>query len=396
MTNASHRLDAASSMPRDSLAAAVISFGRLLKGHGLTISVPAVMDALAALSVTGVSNVNDFKTVLRSNLMTRVEDGPIFERLFAEFWLKAGDRLEQDEAEAAGEPSAGPAGTEPFSEADTILAAAGMFPSQEEAAWDARPYVIYSPHEVLKERDFKEISSGDDARIESLIREIVHPLFKRVGVRKRPFWRGVTLDFRKLFRRNVLYGGDIVEIPRLRPKRRLKKLVFLCDVSGSMNPYMRFMLRFIRELQEMPTKVETFAFATRLTRITSILRRLPFPRAMEEIGHTVRDWSGGTRIGSCLEAFTSSFGESLLRPSTVILIHSDGWDRGDVRVLEREMARIQRRAYRVIWINPLLGGASYEPTCRGMRTALPYVDAFLPGHNVLGLERVAGTLRTLL
>jgi uncharacterized protein with von Willebrand factor type A (vWA) domain len=354
------------------------------------------MDALAGVSVTGVPNVNDFKTVLRSNFMTRVEDGPIFERLFAEFWFQAGDRLEQEEAEASGEPSEGPGGTEPFSEADMILAAAGMFPSQEEAAWDSRPYVIYSPHEVLKERDFKEIPAGDDARIESLIREIVHPLFKRVGARKRRFWRGVTLDFRKLFRRNVLYGGDIVEIPRLRPKRRLKKLVFLCDVSGSMNPYMRFMLRFIRELHEMPTKVETCVFATRLTRITPLLRRLPFPRAMEEIGHTVRDWSGGTRIGSCLEAFTSSFGESLLRPSTVVLIHSDGWDRGDVRVLEREMARIQRRAYRVIWINPLLGGASYEPTCRGMKTALPYVDAFLPGHNVLGLERVAGALRTLL
>jgi len=391
-----NRYNTASSMPRDSLAAAVISFGRLLKEHGLTISLPAVMDALAGLSETGVSNVNDFKTVLRCNFMTRVEDGPIFERLFAEFWVQAGGRSAQEQAEASARPSEGPGGPEPFSEADMILAAAGIVPSQEEAAWTARPYVIYSPHEALKERDFKEMPSGDDARIELLIREIVRPLFKRVGVRKRPFWRGVTLDFRKLFRRNVLYGGDVVEIPRLRPKRRLKKLVFLCDVSGSMNPYTRFMLRFIRELQELPTKVETFVFATRLTRITSILRRLPFPRAMEEIGHTARDWSGGTRIGGCLGAFTSSFGESLLRPSTVVLIHSDGWDRGEIRALEREMARIQRRTYRIIWINPLLGGASYEPTCRGMRTALPYVDAFLPGHNVLGLERVAGALRTLL
>jgi uncharacterized protein len=156
------------------------------------------------------------------------------------------------------------------------------------------------------------------------------------------------------------------------------------------------MLRFIKEVQELPTQVETFVFATRLSRITPLLARLPFTRAMVEIGKTVRDWHGGTRIGSCLQQFTSFRGGAMLRSSTVIMIFSDGWDRGDPLVLEREMTKLHLRCYRVIWINPLLGGASYEPTCRGMKTALPHIDSFLPGHNVASIERLAGTLRAIL
>jgi hypothetical protein len=215
-------------------------------------------------------------------------------------------------------------------------------------------------------------------------------------VRKKSVESGMALDFRRLFRKNVRYGGEIFELPRLKPKRRIRRLVFLCDVSGSMNPYLWFMLRFIKAIQQVPTKVETFVFATRLHRITPTLVRLPFSKAMEEVAKTVRDWSGGTRIGSCLQEFTSFRGGGMLGSSTVVLIHSDGWDRGDSSLLRQEMAKIQRRSYRVLWINPLLGAASYEPTCRGMKTALPFVDSFLPGHNVSALERVAGTLRGLL
>jgi hypothetical protein len=255
---------------------------------------------------------------------------------------------------------------------------------------------MYSPREILKEYDFKDVPAGYDDRIARIIREILAPLFRRFGVRKRAVPFGTTLDFRKMMRRNVRYGGEILELPRLKPKRRIKRLVFLCDVSGSMNPYLRFVLRFIKEVQQLPTRVETFVFATRLHRITPVLSRLPFASALQEVSHTVRDWSGGTRIGSCLEEFNAFRGGAMLGSSTVLLIHSDGWDRGDTALLEREMARIHRRAYRVLWINPLLGGPSYEPTCRGMQAALPHIDSFIPGHNIAGLERLAGTLRGLL
>jgi uncharacterized protein with von Willebrand factor type A (vWA) domain len=380
----------------DSLAGAVVAFGRLLKDRGVSISPPTVMDALAGISCVGVQNPRDFKTALKATFISRIEEAAIFDRLFEEFWVDH-DLTEILAAEGRGEQDTGSMASSPQGVDDSLVVAeAGVSSSQEQEAWDARPYVIYSPREMLRVQDFRDVPQGEDYRMERLIREILTPILRRKGFRRRPVAQGILLDFRRLMRRNILYGREILELPRMKPRLRLKKIVFLCDVSGSMNPYLRFMLRFIKEIQNIPTKVETFVFSTRLTRITSLLNRLPFPRAMREVARTARHWSSGTRIGHCLHEFTSGHGETLLRPSTVVVIHSDGWDRGDVELLRREMSKIQRRAYRVLWINPLMGGASYEPTCRGMRCALPYVDSFLPGHNIEALETVAGTIRSLL
>lgn len=277
-----------------------------------------------------------------------------------------------------------------------VVAEAGAFGSQEQEAWQARPYVIYSPQEVLREQDFRDVPEGHDHRMTLLIREILAPLMKSLGRRRRSGPHGSVLDFRKLLRKSVQYGGEIFELPRMHQRPRIRRLVFLCDVSGSMNLYLRFMLRFIKELQAIPAKVETFVFATRLSRITSLLGNLPFATALERVGHTVRDWHGGTRIGTCLNEFTAHHGGSMLGSSTVVLIFSDGWDRGDSCLLENEITKIQLRSHRLIWINPLLGGPRYEPACRGMKTALPHIDSFLPGHNVAALERLVGTLRGMM
>jgi uncharacterized protein len=383
-------------IPEDSLAGAVLSFAKLLKEHGLAVSTPNVMDALTGVSYVGVQNLSDFRTVLQACFMTRVEEAPLFDRLFREFWIERfRDRKDQREEASSEDPdSTAPdaAGTNN----DLVLAEASVSHSQEQEAWQSRPYVAYSPQEVLRERDFRDVPDDSDQRIDRLIQEIIAPLVRRMGTRRRSAPVGTNLDFRRLLRRNIRYGGEIFELPRVRQRPRIKRLVFLCDVSGSMNPYLRFMLRFIREVQSLPTPVETFVFATRLSRITPLLTHLPFTRAMEEIGKTVRDWHGGTRIGSCLQQFTSFRGGAMLRSSTVVVIFSDGWDRGDPLVLEREMSKIHLRCYRIIWINPLLGGASYEPTCRGMQTALPHIDSFLPAHNITSLERLAGTLRAVL
>jgi uncharacterized protein with von Willebrand factor type A (vWA) domain len=396
MHGKSHKTDLLSPVPRGSLAGSVIAFARLLKEHGLAISTPSVMDALNGIRCLGVEHPDDFETTLKTVFLTRVEETPTFDRVFEEFWhdglseqLSVGHEEQVEQQKPGSGESALPGD-------DLVTAEAGAADSQEQQAWNARPYVVYSPREILRDQDFKNIPEEEDHRMARMIREILAPLMRRTGVRRKPVESGVTVDFRRLLRKNVRYGGDIFEIPRLKPKRRIKRLIFLCDVSGSMNPYLRFMLRFIKQIQQIPTRVETFVFATQLHRITPLLVHLPFARAMEEVGRTVKDWSGGTRIGACLDQFNSYRGGALLSSSTVVLIHSDGWDRGDAGLLEREMNRIQRRSYRVLWINPLLGGASYEPTCRGMKTALPFVDSFLPGHNISSLERLAGTLRSLM
>ena len=268
-------------------------------------------------------------------------------------------------------------------------------PGLEEEIPGSRHYVLYSPRESLRGMDLTALALENDEKISRLIREIVAPLVRRLGTRGRRSRRGTALDLRRLLRKTVQQGGEILDLPRLKPKPRIKKLVFLFDVSGSMNAYLSFMLRFAAELQSLPTRVEVFVFATRLTGITRLLAIKPFHRALSEIGRTVRDWSGETRIGDCLGEFNATDGGTLVGPSTAVVIHSDGWDRGDISTLAREMERLHRRAYRVLWINPLLGGHAYEPTCRGMKAALEHVDFFLPGHNAAGVERVARTLQKL-
>jgi uncharacterized protein with von Willebrand factor type A (vWA) domain len=383
------------SIPHNTLAGAVISFGKLLKEHGFTVSIPKVMDALTSVSYVGVAHIEDFRTALHACFVTRAEEKFLFERLFVEFWVDRFKELTESDLRMPCEELESSA-TDAIGTEDIMLLEPGDDDGQGQAPEQDQPSVAYSPQEILRERDFRELPETLDARVDHLIKEIVAPLIRRLGARRRAAPQGTQLDFRRLFRRNMLYGGEIYNLPRIRQRLRIKRLVFVCDVSGSMNPYLRFMLRFIKEIQDLPTQVETFVFATRLTRITPMLVRLPFARAMEEIGKAVQDWQGGTRIGSCLQQLTSFRGGAILRSSTVVLIFSDGWDRGDPSVLEREMIKLHLRCYRVIWINPLLGGVAYEPTCRGMKTALPHVDSFLPGHNIASIERLAGTLRGIL
>lgn len=382
--------------PEDSLAGSIALFARVLKDNGFLVSTPTVMDALAGVSLLGIANREDFKAVLKATFMTRAEESAIFDRLFQEFWIDRPAEIERSEISDYRKFPAMSKFDEGLPDAGDFIFEPGVSESQEEAAWSSGSYVIYSPAEILRQKDFREIPEGYDYWMSKLLREITAPLLRRVSRRKRPLFSGHSLDFRRILRQNVKYGGQIYELPRLKPRPRIKKLVFLCDVSGSMSAYQNFMLRFIKELQRLPTIVETFVFSTDLHRITHVLSKLPFDKAMDEIGHTVQDWSGGTRIGHSLQKFRGHWGGSVLGSSTVVLIHSDGWDRGEPELLATEMAKIHRRAYRVMWINPLLGGPAYEPTCRGMRAALPHVDYFLPGHNLLSLERISGTLRGFL
>lgn len=373
---------------------ALVSFAGLLKEHDFAVSPPNVIDALEGVRLVGVEDLDAFKEVLRAAFMTRVEETPAFEHLFREFWL--GQDVDDEEcSDVNGKTEADTGHGVRFSEDWQSVVEIGAPESPEMEGPIPSPYVIYSPEEALRRKDFKEYCEEEDYPAARIIREITTPLIRRASVRRRASPSGSSVDFRKLLRKSAAHGGEILDLPGLKPKLRIRKIVFLCDVSGSMNPYLKFILRFIKELHALPTRVESFVFATRLSRITPLLVGLPFNQALNGIADTAMDWSGGTRIGSCLREFVGNHGGAMLRPSTVVLIHSDGWDRGDTDLLSTTMATIQRRSYRVIWINPLLGGPSYEPICRGMKAALPFVDSFIPGHNIAGLERIAGTLKAL-
>jgi uncharacterized protein len=204
--------------------------------------------------------------------------------------------------------------------------------------------------------------------------------------------RGSNLDLRRMVRASLATGGDPVERSFRSRLETHRKLIVLCDVSGSMEPYSRAILLFVHGLLETGRGVEAFAFGTRLTRLTEELSGPDPERALAEASKRVVDWSGGTRIGASLKAFNDLWGRRALSRGAVVTIVSDGWEREDAATVGREMARLARCAYAVVWVNPLKGHPEYEPLAGGMRAALPYIDRFLPGHNLGSLEDLAGVL----
>jgi uncharacterized protein with von Willebrand factor type A (vWA) domain len=206
---------------------------------------------------------------------------------------------------------------------------------------------------------------------------------------------GGAIDLRRVVRNNMGYGGELLDLPRRRRKDKQRPLTLICDVSGSMERYTRMLLHFIHSLATGPEQVEAFLFATRLTRVTGHLAHRGVDEAVTEVSRAVPDWAGGTRIGEALKAFNFRWARRVLGWGSVVLVISDGWDRGEPELLRREIARLQRSSYRLVWLNPLLGSPTYEPLTRGMQAALPFVDDLLPVHNLASLEDLARRLSTL-
>ncbi|MBI2461924.1 MAG: VWA domain-containing protein, partial [Candidatus Rokubacteria bacterium] len=223
-----------------------------------------------------------------------------------------------------------------------------------------------------------------------LAARIARRLATRRSRRRRPARRGPEVDLRRTMRL-ALTRGEPVELARREKKRQKTKVVVLCDVSGSMDLYSRFLLQFLYALQNQFARMETFVFATTLSRITDELRGQPYRVALERLGR-VRDWSGGTKIGDSLQAFDAGW-RWLLDRRTVVVILSDGWDTGEPELLAEALRRIRRRAARLIWLNPLLGNLDYQPLTQGMAAALPHLDLFAPAHNLESLRALARHLR---
>lgn len=225
-----------------------------------------------------------------------------------------------------------------------------------------------------------------------LMSELVWQLGERRTRRQRP-GQGSRLDLRRTLRRSLMRGGEVIEWARRERRHKPRALVILADISGSMERYTRLLLHFIYSLTGgLDQRVEAFLFGTRLTYVSRHMRDRNVERALSDVSRSVSDWSGGTRIGESLEDFNFNWARRVLGSGAVVLLISDGWDRGEPGLLEREMARLARSCYRLIWLNPLLGSPAYEPLTRGMQAALPYVDDFLPVHNLASLEELAAHL----
>jgi uncharacterized protein with von Willebrand factor type A (vWA) domain len=259
--------------------------------------------------------------------------------------------------------------------------------------------LVYSAVEALRERDFGSFTRDEVEEARRLIKRMTwHTGARATRRRVRAPSRGMRefFDFRATTRQNLRFGGELLDLAWKRPRYRPRPLVVLCDISGSMEAYSRMLLHFVHELGQRTAQtgqaVEAFVFSTRLTRITRALRTRSVERALSQVARAVPDWSGGTRIGEMLRTFNYAWSRRVVRPGAVVLIISDGWDRGDPRLVAQEMARLKRNVHRVIWLNPLMGSAEYEPLTRGLTAARPFVDDFLPAHNLKSLEGVVREL----
>jgi uncharacterized protein with von Willebrand factor type A (vWA) domain len=379
-----------------SLLRNLLLFGRILRNLGLDVNAGRMMDLVAALQIISIGRRSDFYYAARGLLVHRREDIAPFDEAFEFFWRSRGRELTSLDLRALGErrryrrPQIVPPPLQEQSAPVTDSSASG---SDEPPILQAT--LTYSQREVLRHKDFGDLSSGELDAVKLLMSEIVWRVRERRTRRLRR-GHGRLLDLRRTIRRNLRYGGEILDWAEREPKVKPRPLVIIADVSGSMERYTRLLLLFTYGLaRALEQKVEAFVFSTRLTRITRQLKERNLDRALREVSRAVPDWSGGTRIGEALRTFNFEWGRRVLSGGALTLVISDGWDCGDVGLLRDEIARLQRSSRRLIWLNPLLGSPEYQPLTRGIQAAIPHIDDFLPVHNLASLEDLAEHLAGL-
>jgi uncharacterized protein len=371
------------------LGAAMVRFAALLRHEGLPVTVTQVTDAARALEHLDLGDRDEVYLGLKTVFVGRIEEEPIFERCFSAFWRLTGEGQELPGLMTPPTDAHGDSELKSSAQQREQLALEGW--SEEEEAETGEPLNVpaASDREALAARDFSTFTSEQLDEVYRLTLEIARRLARRISRRRRPVRRRGRVDLRRTLRAN-LTRGDLIDLRYRERKPRKVKLVLLCDVSGSMDLYSRFLLQFLFALQNVFGRVETFTFATRLTRVTELLRGRSYRRMLQSL-REVRDWSGGTRIGESLAQFEHDHG-GLVDRRTIVIILSDGWDTGEPEILANALLRIKRRAARVLWLNPLLGNPSYEPLTRGMAAALPLVDHFAAAHNLAALRELANHL----
>lgn len=366
----------------DTIVGHVVTFGRVLREAGVEVGPGRVLDALRALDAVDLTRQEDVFFALRQTLVSRHDDLDLFDRAFGAWFLRA--------------PVLPPVRTRNAAQqAARSVEAALERPRPgdlDEEVSDDPVELGASVHELLREKDFAEMTGEELRRVRELMRRIARDRPRRASRRLQSDPRGDAIDMRRLIRRSLRTGGDPLERPYRARKELPRKLVVLCDVSGSMDAYARALLLFLHAVVGSGRGVEAFAFGTKLSRLTPDLGTRDPEAALEKCTDAVVDWGSGTRIGASLKEFNDVYGRRALSRGAVVVVVSDGWERSDPELVGHEMARLARAAYAVVWVNPLKGNPAYQPLAGGMRAALPYVDRFLPGHNLRSLEELAAVL----
>jgi uncharacterized protein with von Willebrand factor type A (vWA) domain len=367
------------------------AFARLLHDAGMEAGPRRLTDATRALGFIDLKHHADFQNALRSVFVSRKEDIPTFDAAFDIFWAPPDPRAA---GMLPGRSRALPMSPE---RAKAWATALGLNTSQLNREQDptAVPATSsgYSSEELLRHKDFDEMTWEETEQVRHLMEQAPWRVAERKTRRLRAA-RGGRIDLRRSARHAIRSSGEVMQLFHRRPRLRRRPVVLICDVSGSMERYSRLLMIFAHAIARRED-LEAFVFSTRLTRITRLLRSRDLDRALESVSKGVHDFSGGTRIGDALGDFNRKWARRVLGHGAVVIIVSDGWDRGDPDKLTAELIHLRRSSHRLIWLNPLLGSEGYQPLTRGMAAALPHCDDFLAAHNLQALEDLGRLLAGL-
>jgi uncharacterized protein len=374
------------------ISAHLVGFVHLLRSMGIQVGSGQLIDLAQGLTFVSLTDREALHDAARCTLITKPEDLPLFEAAFGFYFRPI-------------------SGFDPAQMAIPIIRipqrplriprkkpVAGENPGDDSSDTEEHKVGVtlaYTASETLRTRDFGSFSYDEVQQARVMMRQMRwRPAMRRTRRTQRTKQRG-RVDMRRVIRDSLRFGGEPLHLAYRRPRQRQRPLVVLCDISGSMDRYSRMLLQFVHTLNDGVGMVESFVFGTRLTRVTRLLRSKDVDDAVALVSKQVLDWSGGTRIGNTIREFNVKWSRRVMSRGPVVLIISDGWDRGDPTLLSKEMARLQRSCHRLIWLNPLLGNARYQPLTQGMQAALPYIDDFLPVHNLLSVEQLGQTLATV-
>jgi len=384
------------------LLANLLHFGRLLRQLGISISSQQIYELAEGILFIDISRREDFYHTTRAYLLHDIEKLEQFNLAFDLFWtqqIKAMLEFFVGHRDLDRKLS-----QEIYEQEDQKILSHKLSSDKDELEEDQQTsYIeetkinpIYSSFEVLYRKDFRDFSENDLREARAYIKKLVLRLEKKRTRRKiRALKQTSYPDFRRSIRNNLSYGGEIIKLEWRRRKLKPRPLTVICDISGSMESYSQLFLYFLYALVQRSTRIETFVFGTRLTRLTPALRKKDIDSVLSELSKLISDWAGGTRIGESLKDFNYQWSRRVLGRGGVVIIISDGWDRGDVNLLEWEMRRLRRSVNRLIWLNPVAGSPDYKPLVRGIQAVLPWVDDFYPLNNLLSLESLAMKLGSL-
>lgn len=375
----------------------VVKFSRFLHDSGVDVNSSNLVDLCRSFSFIDIGNKADFFAASKCTLISNRDSIEIFDAAFRQYWeqflppfsveQRSGDEPDEGEAEKPDQSE------NRHHEEKTDLEDDG---SDEQSSTESEPKQVgYSDQELLIKKEFGAMSEEEIEKARKIVTELIAVLITRKSKRFTSAKKVANFDFRRIYRHSMPYGEYCLKL--LYKKRRIKKtrLLLFCDVSGSMERYSRFFIQLIYAMARKLSDLEVALFSTRMTNITPYLQSKCIDEVITQMSAQVHDWAGGTNIGGSLHELNKHYAHKMLHSSTIVIILSDGWDRGDAQLMRTEMEILKRSVYKLMWLNPLIGKKDYQPICRGMQTALPFLDYFLPVHNLESLANVINTLRTI-